>query len=128
MINYISNGKATIIRWIWKILVHKIVTFENHIPTAKNKIKFEFKQDLANYTTKSDFKDETVGNTSRLAKGVDLAAWKSNVDRPIIGKLGINPVVLSNFSEVIKSEVLKNTVFHEFVSKWMLFRLLVPLV
>ena len=83
---------------------------------------------MANYTTKSDFKNETVGNTPRLAKGVDLAAWKSNVDRPIIGKLGINPVVLSNFSEVIKSEVLKNTVFHEFVSKWMLFRLLVPLI
>ena len=79
---------------------------------------------MANHTSKSDFKNETVGNTSRLAKGVDLAAWKSNVDRPIIGKLGINPVLIS---EVIKSEVLKNTVFHEFVSKWMLFRLLVPL-
>ena len=70
MINYISNGKATIILLtvglIKKILLYKMVSFPEPHTHSKNKIETEL--DLSNYATKSDLKKETGVDTSDFAK------------------------------------------------------------
>ena len=49
------------------------------------RVKVEF--DLSNYATKTDLKNATVVDTSKLSKKVDLASLKSNVDKLNINKL-----------------------------------------
>ena len=51
---------------------------------------------LSNYATKSDLKNATGVDTSKVAKKVDLANLKSNVDKLDIGKLKNVPTNLSN--------------------------------
>ena len=58
---------------------------------------------LSNYATKSDLKNATGVDTSKVAKKVDLANLKSNVDKLDIGKLKNVPTNLSN----LKSKVDK---------------------
>ena len=40
--------------------------------------------DLSNYATKAELKNATGVDTSKLARGVDLASLKSNVDKLVI--------------------------------------------
>ena len=47
---------------------------------------------------------------SLIAKEVDLASLKSNIDISDIDKLEITPVDLSKLNNVVKSEVVKKTV------------------
>ena len=90
--------------------------------------------DLSNYATKVDFKNETGADTWDLAKKIDLANLKSDVDKLDIGKLKnvstslINlkskvdkldvdklvpaPVVLSKLSYVVKIDVDKNDLYN----------------
>ena len=57
--------------------------------------------DLLNQATKADLKNRTGVDTSKLAKKVDLASLKSNVDKLDIYKLKNIPSNLSN----LKSKV-----------------------
>ena len=59
--------------------------------------------DLTNYETKTDLKNATGIDTSSFSKKVDLAIWKSDVDKLYIDKL---KNVLSPISS-IKSKVDK---------------------
>ena len=64
--------------------------------------------DLSNYATKTDLKTVTVVDTSKIAKKVDLANLKSNLDKLDIDKLNILPTNLSNLkSKVYKLDVDK---------------------
>ena len=59
--------------------------------------------DLSNYTTKADFKNVTGADTLKLAKKIDWASLKSNIDKLDSSKL---KNVLSNSSN-LKSKVDK---------------------
>ena len=58
---------------------------------------------VSNYATKSDLKNVAVVDTSKFAKKVDLANFKSNVDKLDIDQLKNIPINLSN----LKSKVDK---------------------
>ena len=53
-------------------------------PLREN-VKIEL--DLPNYAAKVDLKNATVVDTSNLAKKIDLASFKSEIDNLGIGKL-----------------------------------------
>ena len=74
--------------------------------------------DLSNYATKADLKNATGVDTSKLAKKVDLANLKSNVDKSDIDKsikvdkLDVEksvsvPIDLNKLSDVVKNDVVK---------------------
>ena len=52
--------------------------------------------DLSNYATKANLKNATGVNTPKIAKKVDLACLKSNVDKLEIDKLKNVPTNSSN--------------------------------
>ena len=81
MINYMLNGKATIvlltIGLIKKASINERI-FSKPKP-LRRKVKVEL--DLYNYATKADLKNLTGAETSKFAKMVDLANIKSNKDK-----------------------------------------------
>ena len=64
------------------------------------------KVDLSNYATKTDLKNVTHVDTSRLALKTNLANLKTEVDRVDIDKLAAGPADLSKLSDV-KNNVKK---------------------
>ena len=74
--------------------------------------------DLTNYTTKSHLKNTTGVDTSKCAKKVDLANFKSNVDTLGINKLKNVPNNLNNMkSKVDILDVDKSVPFPVDLSK-----------
>ena len=92
------------------------------------------KVDLSNYATKSDLKNATGIDTSKLAAKSDLVSLKaevdkldidklksvptnlsnlkSKVDKLDIGKLETTPVDLSKLSNVVKNDVVKKDIYN----------------
>ena len=70
-------------------------------------MKHKFKADLYNYATKSDLKNATGIDTSKLAAKLDLVTLKAEVDKLDIDKLIPIPVDLSKLSDVIKNDIVK---------------------
>ena len=64
------------------------------------------KVELSNYATKTDLKNVTHVDTSRLALKTNLANLKTEVDRVDIEKLAAGPADLSKLSDV-KNNVKK---------------------
>ena len=82
------NGKARIALLTVGLITKDIVWMTEHFRKPKSlggRVKVEF--DLSNYATKTDLKNATVVDTSKLSKKVDLASLKSNVDKLNINKL-----------------------------------------
>ena len=75
------------------------------------------KFDLTNYATKTDFKNGTGTDTSKLSAKSDLASLKAEVDKLDIGKWIPVPIDLSKLSDVVKNDVVKNTVYDKFDEK-----------
>ena len=74
--------------------------------------------DLSNYATKTDLKTVTGVHASKIAKKVDLANLKSNLDKLDIDKLNIVPTNLSNLkSKVYKLDVDKLVAVSVYFSK-----------
>ena len=74
-----------------------------YFPEAKSlrgKVKVEL--DFSNYATKTDLKNATGVDTSKLAKKVDLANIKSNVDKLDIDKLKNVQTNLSNLKSKVE--------------------------
>ena len=65
------------------------------------------KVDLSNYAAKSDLKNATGVDTSKLAEKFDLASLKAEIDKINVDKLNTVPVDLSNLSNAVNSEVVK---------------------
>ena len=75
------------------------------------------KFDLTNYATKTDFKNGTGTGASKLSAKSDLASLKAEVDKLDIGKWIPVPIDLSKLSDVVKNDVVKNTVYDKFDEK-----------
>ena len=61
------------------------------------------KLDLSNYAEKkTDLKNATDVDTSKLAKKVDLAGLKSEIDKLDIDKLETTPIDLDKLSDIVK--------------------------
>ena len=73
--------------------------------------------DLSNYAKKTDLKNATGINTSKLAAKSDLVSLKAEVDKLDIEKLGTVPVDLSKLSNTVKNDVVKKTVYDKLVAK-----------
>ena len=69
------------------------------------------KVDLSNYATKTDLKNAAHVDTSSFALETNLARLKTQVDKLDIDKLAPDPVDLSKLSVVVKSDVVKKTVY-----------------
>ena len=63
------------------------------------------KVDLSNYATKTDLKNVTHVDTSRLALKANLASLKTEVDQLDIEKLAPVPIDLTKLSDVVKKAV-----------------------
>ena len=113
MINYISNGKAIIIRLI-DGLIKKILYKMSCFPEPY-KIKVGFY--LSNYATKYWFKKCNRCRYIKRGKEVDLASLKSDINKLDSIKLETTPVHFSNLGGVVKNEVVKKTVCDELVKK-----------
>ena len=78
--------------------------------SSRGRVKVEL--DLFNCDTKADLKNATGVNTSRLAKKIELAILKSNVDKLDIDQLVPVPVALSKLRDVVKNAVVKKDVYN----------------
>ena len=65
------------------------------------------KVDLTNYATKTDFKNETGTDTSKLSAKSDLASLKAEVDKLDNDKWIPVPTDLSKLSDVVKMMLSK---------------------
>ena len=75
------------------------------------------KVDLSNYSTKTDIKNISHVDTSRFALKSNLASLKTEVDELDIDKLVPVPIDLRKLSDVLKNDVVKNTVYDKLVAK-----------
>ena len=75
------------------------------------------KTDLSNYATKTDLKNATHVDTSSFALKTNLVNLKTEVDKLDIEKLAPVPVDLSKLRDVVKNDVVKNTVYDKLVAK-----------
>ena len=75
------------------------------------------KVDLSNYATKTDIKNISHVDTSSFALKTNLANLKTEVDKLDIDKLVPVPVDLSKLSDVVKNDVVKETLYDKLVAK-----------
>ena len=102
-------------------------------------VNLKVKLDLSNYATKAVLKNEAGVDITKFAKKVELASLKSEVDKldidklekvptvlsPLkskVDKLDVNklvpvPLDLSKLNDVVKSNAVKKTEYHELVKK-----------
>ena len=81
-------------------------------------MKFELYS--SNYATKADLENAKGVDTSKLAKNVDLANLKSDLDKLDDDKLVPVPVDLSKHSDLVKNDVVKKDVYNAKIDKKML--------
>ena len=72
---------------------------------------------LSNYATKTDLKNATGVDASKLAVKSDLAKLKVEIDKIDVDKLKSVSVDLSKLSNVENNNVVKNTVYDKLVAK-----------
>ena len=75
------------------------------------------KVDLSKYATKTDLKNETGIDKSKLAAKSDLGSLKAEKDKLDIGKLVPAPLDLSKLSNLVKNDVVKKDVHDKLVAK-----------
>ena len=75
------------------------------------------KVDLSNYATKADIKNMSHVDASSSALKTNLANLKTEVDKSDIDKLVPFPIDQGKLSNVIKTEVVKKTVYDKLVAK-----------
>ena len=75
--------------------------------SSSNNIKVEL--DLANYATKTDFKNITHVDVSSFASKTNLAALKTEVDKIDADKLKTAPTDLAKLTNAIENDVVKKT-------------------
>ena len=73
--------------------------------------------DLSNYATKTDIKNISHGDTSSFALKSTLTTLKTEVDKIHIDKLVPVPVDLSKLNDVVKNDVVKETVYDKLLAK-----------
>ena len=72
---------------------------------------------MSNYVTKTDLKNVTHVDTSSFALKTNVANLKIEVHKLDIDKLAQVPVDLSKLSDVVKTDVVKKTVYDKLDAK-----------
>ena len=75
------------------------------------------KIDLTNYATKEDIKNIAHVDTSNFALKTNLSSLKTDIDKLDIDKLAPIPNDLSELSNIVKNDVVKETVYNKLVAK-----------
>ena len=78
--------------------------------SSSQNIKVEL--DLANYATKTDFKNITHVDVSSYASKTNLAVLKTEVDKIDVDKLKTAPTDLAKLRNVVKNDVVKKTEYN----------------
>ena len=76
------------------------------------------KVDLSTYVTKTDLKNATAVDTSKLVAKPDLPSLKANVDKIDVDKLNTVPVDLSKLSSVVDNDVAKKMYMINWLKKY----------
>ena len=76
------------------------------------------KVDLSTYVTKTDLKNATAVDTSKLVAKPDLPSLKANVDKIDVDKLNTVPVDLSKLSSVVNNDVAKKMYMINWLKKY----------
>ena len=79
--------------------------------------KINVKVDLSNYAAKTDLKNVTHVDTSRLALKANLISLKTEVDKLDIDKLAPVIVDLSKLSDAVKDDVVKKAAHENLETK-----------
>ena len=103
------NGKLMIILLLDGLIKKILSKINQYFPKPYKNFRgnINVKVDLSNYAAKSDLKNATGVDTSKLAEKFDLASLKAEIDKINIDKLKTVPVDLSNLSNAVNSEVVK---------------------
>ena len=72
---------------------------------------------MSNYPTEADLKNVLETDASKIAAKYDLANLKAEIDDLVIDNLAPVPVVQSKLCDVVRSDVVKKTVFDKLVTK-----------
>ena len=75
------------------------------------------KVDISNDATKTDLKNVTHVDTSNFALKTNLARLKTEADKLDIDKLAPVPVDLSKLSDFVQNDVVKKTVYDNWLQK-----------
>ena len=75
------------------------------------------KIDLSNYATKTDLKNVIYVDTSSFALKTNLASLETELDKLDIDKLALVPVDSSKWSDVVRNDLAKRTVYEKLVAK-----------
>ena len=82
MINYMLNGKVAIVLLTLRLIKKNIIQMSEYFPEPKSLKRWvKVELDLSSYVIKSDLKNTTGADTSKLAQKVNLPNLKSNVDK-----------------------------------------------
>ena len=84
-------------------------------PSHEENIKIKI--DLTNYATKEDIKNIAHVDTSNFALKTNLSSLKTDIDKLDIDKLAPIPNDLSELSNIVKNDVVKETVYNKLVAK-----------
>ena len=103
------NGKLMIILLLDGLIKKILNKINQYFPKPYKNFRgnINVKVDLSNYAAKSDLKNATGVDTSKLAEKFDLASLKAEIDKINVDKLNTVPVDLSNLSNAVNSEVVK---------------------
>ena len=115
-----SNRKDMIIALIVGLIKKTLIKMSQCFPKLSNSHfgdSIKFKVDLPNYATKTDLKNVTHVDTSSFALKTNLANLKTEIDKLDIDKLVPVSVDLSKLSDVVKTDVVKKTLFDKLVVK-----------
>ena len=92
----------------YKRVYYKMSYYPPHKSSSSN---VKVKLDLTNYATKTDLKNITHVDVSSFASKTNLAALKTEVDKIDVDKLKTKPVDLAKFTNAVKSDLVKKTVY-----------------
>ena len=103
------NGKLMIILLLDGLIKKILSKINQYFPKPYKNFRgnINVRVDLSNYAAKSDLKNATGVDTSKLAEKFDLASLKAEIDKINVDKLNTVPVDLSNLSNAVNSEVVK---------------------
>ena len=103
------NGKLMIILLLDGLIKKILSKINQYFPKPYKNFRgnINVKVDLSNYAAKSDLKNATGVDTSKLAEKFDLASLKAEIDKINVDKLNTVPIDLSNLSNAVNSEVVK---------------------
>ena len=73
---------------------------------------------MSNYAAKSNLKGAAGIDTSNFAQKANLTSLKLNTDRLDINKLETTSADLSILKDVVKNEVVENTVYYDLNKKF----------